>query len=109
MPNIEIALNAGQTVTMGTNVKFANWTLTSGTLDATTFSVSADIGTTLKNITILSGATFKSSNTSTANIIQRTSSTAIGVFTLNSGGTMILSGAAPKILATTITLNGTVE
>jgi hypothetical protein len=109
IPNIEIALNAGQTVTLGSNIKFANWTLTSGTLDAVTFTVSADVGSTtnLRDFTIESGASFKSS--SAANILQRTSSSAMGVFTIKTGGTMILLGATPKIQATTIVMDGTVD
>ncbi|MCX6266583.1 MAG: T9SS type A sorting domain-containing protein [Bacteroidetes bacterium] len=107
-PNIEIALNAGQTVSLGTNTKLANWTLTSGTLDAVTFTPSAD-NNAAKDFTINSGAIFKSS--STGSIVQRTGSTPLGTFALNNGGTMILSGlgATTKIQATAIFFNGTVE
>ena len=107
-PSVEVALNSGQTVTLGTNIKFSNWTFTSGTFNAQTGTVSADNGTAAAcNITIGTNAAFMSATTSTQCAFQRTGTTPMGTFTLN--GLLVVTGVAPLINATVVNLNGTVQ
>jgi hypothetical protein len=107
-PSVEVALNSGQTVTLGTNIKFSNWTFTSGIFNAQTGTVSADNGTLAAgNITIGTNATFMSATTSTQCAFQRTGSTPMGTFSLN--GLLVLTGTAPLINATVVNLSGTVQ
>ena len=104
-PNVEVALNSGQTVTLNTNMKMGNWTFTSGTFNADIRTVSADNGTAAaSNISIGSGATLISSATS---VFQRTGSGVMGTLTVD--GNLELNAAAPAIAATTINFNGTVK
>ena len=99
--DIDISLTAGQTGTLNTNMKAANWTVTSGILDETTKSIAADNGTTGGNITIGVNGTVTTAVTGTGtNIFQRTNNAPANTLTVN--GTLILTGAAPRIQMTNL-------
>jgi hypothetical protein len=106
--DMEINLTSGQTATPGTNMKAANWLMTSGILDCSTTArvISADNGTTGGNITIASGFVLISAGSP---VFQRTGSTSGATLNLNSGAILRLTAAAPTIAMATLTLNGTVD
>ncbi len=102
---VEIAMNAGQTATMNTSIKASTWIISNGILNTNQYRVAADIGAaTGSNITINSGATVISSATGTGNnaVFGRTGSGIAG--TLDLQGTLKLTGAAPTLGMTTITV-----
>ncbi|NUM31133.1 MAG: hypothetical protein HUU47_02275 [Bacteroidetes bacterium] len=109
--DIDFALNNGETAALQTNLKASNWTITSGTLDIGTNSISADNGTSGQgDVTIEYGATLIDSGTGASNsIIQRTSSDICGTFYLN--GTLKVTGTSPHVQCTNISIgsNGIVE
>lgn len=108
--DIEIALNSGQTGTLNSIVKAANWIISSGTLE-TTFRISADNNTAGQgDITIADGATLSSSASSPSTpVISRTTADRCGTLTIN--GTLKLTGLSPHIDCSSFVFgtNGTVE
>ena len=107
--SIEINLNTDQTITLGTNLKAQDWTVTAGTLDLQGQTVSADYGTGSKgDITVASGAVIISNMTSGSNnLFQRTGNGPGGTLTIN--GTLKITGTVANIQMSTIYFNGTVE
>lgn len=108
--DIEIALNSGQTGTLNSIVKAANWLISSGTLE-TTFRIAADNNTVGQgDITIAEGAVFSSSESGNSTpVISRTTSDRCGTLTIN--GTLKLTGLSPHIDCSSFVFgtNGTVE
>lgn len=107
---IEINMDAGQTATMGTSIKASKWDVVAGTLDTGVFRIAIDNGTTGQgNMTIASGATVTSAatGTGTSAVVGRTGSAAAGTLTVD--GTLVLTGASPKIAMAVVSLNGTVQ
>jgi hypothetical protein len=100
---LEINLNAGQTVTLGTGtgIKVSALIINTGTLDAgTNDRIDIDNGNAgLGDVTINANGTLKSglsiTNNATDFVITKSDVNRAGNFVLN--GTMILSGAAPLI------------
>jgi len=104
---IEVNLNNGQIVTMGTGIKASSWNVVAGTLDASTFSISIDNNVSGQgDVMINAGATIQS-NASANNVFQSTSSAPAGTLTVN--GTLRLLGPDPKIAMSSIAFNGIVE
>jgi hypothetical protein len=102
----EINLNAGQTVSFGTNLKCTFLHVVSGTLDLGATSLGIDNSITGQgNVLVDAGCTIISSG-SANNIFQRTGTTPGGTLTVN--GTLNLTGATPKIQMTADVFNGTV-
>ncbi|MBK9464662.1 MAG: T9SS type A sorting domain-containing protein [Chitinophagaceae bacterium] len=110
---VEVAMNAGQTATMGTGIKASSFLISSGTLDASTNRVGVDNGTTGQgDVTVNAGATLASANTggTGSSVMSRTGTVATGRGgTLTVNGTLRLIGIAPEIQMTTLILSGTVE
>lgn len=105
---VEVNLNAGQTITMGTNFKCTSFNIINGTLDMASTTIGLDYGTANSgDFTIGTGAVVKSSGSS-SNIFQRTANQPAGTLTIN--GTLILKGASPKFQMTSYNFsNGTVQ
>jgi len=107
--DVEINLNAGQTITMAVAFKGKSITINSGTVDMGTNRLSPDpnSGTGFGDLVIASGATLISAATGSGNpVISRSTTPAsgrAGTFTLN--GTLKLTGAAPEIQFSAINLN----
>ncbi|MFP5041279.1 IPT/TIG domain-containing protein [Parasediminibacterium sp. JCM 36343] len=114
--NVIFNFSAGTICTLSANFRAANITVASGIL-----STSARIGCGNNNTSvptntgafvINNGATFSSSatgvNTSGNQVISHSASSAAKSFTVQAGGTLQLSGAAPSIDAVTVSLLGTV-
>ncbi len=105
---MEIAVNAGQTVTLGTNIKGKSWNIATGNIDCVAQSIGADDGSTGGNITIASGATVIASSSGAGSpMFQRTGSTVGGILTVN--GLLQISGANPCAAMSTINGSGTIE
>lgn len=108
--DIEIALNSGQTGTLNSIVKAANWLISSGTLE-TTFRIAADNNTAGQgDITIAEGAVLSSSESGNSTpVISSTTSDRCGTITIN--GKLKVSGASPYINCSAYNFgtNGTVE
>ena len=107
---VEINMNSGQTATMQASVKASTWNIVAGTVDAGTNRLAADVGVaTGSDITIGAGAIVRSAATGsgTSAVFGRTAGGLAGVLTLN--GSLFLTGSAPTVGMTTITLNGLVE
>jgi len=106
---VEIAMGSNQTATLGTAMKASSWNITSGILDAATYSISADNGTIgAGNIMIETGATIISNiSGSSNNVFQRTNNSKAGTLTVN--GTLKLNGTSPNISMNAIVFDGTVE
>lgn len=101
--DIEIALSPGQVGTFQTNFKAGNWTFTSGTMNILT--VAPDKNTTLANVTIGANATVVSSTVS--NTFQKSSNAVAGALIVD--GTLVFTGATPRVQMTSVTFNGTVK
>jgi fibronectin-binding autotransporter adhesin len=103
MPDCEVALNdASQTLTVATVIRFANLTITTGTVN-TTSAISADNGTAGTGgaaITIGPAGKLISSATGSNAIFRRTTASPIG--SVVNQGVLQLSGSAPLISAATI-------
>ena len=105
---IEFALSSGQVGTFATGFKTNTIIISSGTMDMGTNRLAPDNNVVGGGTcTIKSGATLKS-NQSSAAVISRTGSSAMGTLDLQSGATLELSGAAPSVWATTFTNAGTI-
>lgn len=104
----DINLTAGQTATPGTNMKAANWTMTSGILDCSTTArvISADNGTTGGSVSVSNGFVWISAGSP---VLQRTGSTSAASLTLNSGAILRLTATSPTIASASLTFNGTVD
>lgn len=100
----EFALDSGAIGTLNTvGVKFNPIVFSSGTITTDAF-ISASSG----NLTIKSGATLISSRSGTSTVIGNSSTVVCGIVTIEAGGILELTGAAPAINCTTFTNNGTV-
>jgi hypothetical protein len=107
--DVEFALSAGAIGTLAVGVKFKNITISSGTI-TTSQSMSVGLGAS-DAFTIKNGATFISSRgAATTDPIMAFSTTAkCNTVTIESGGTLELTGAFPTIDCTTFNNNGTVN
>ena len=100
--DVEFALDANQVATI-TDMKFRNWTISSGILTTS----SRLVATT--NFTIKSGARVISDRSTTANsILGASGSTKSNIFTIESGGVLELNGTTPAIDVTSFVNNGSV-
>ncbi len=111
---VEFALTSGQTGTLNTSIKGKSILFSSGTIDLLTNRLAADDNVVGGGtVTINSGATLKSGATGISSqnqVISRlgSGSTRCSSVTLQSGGTIRLTGATPCIDATSVTLSGSV-
>ena len=100
--DVEFALDANQVATI-TDMKFRNWTISSGILTTS----SRLVATT--NFTIKNGARVISDRSATANsILGASSSKKSNIFTIESGGVLELNGTTPAIDVTSFVNNGSV-
>ncbi len=109
--DVEIALSTGQTATLNTIVKAANWLISSGKL-STAYRIAADNNTAGQgDLTISAGAVLSSSVSGggTTPVISRTTSSICGAITVN--GTLQLEGLSPYIQCASYTIgaDGIVE
>jgi hypothetical protein len=110
---MDIALNSGQVASAQTVFKVSGLTVTAGTL-STSQRIGLDNGTTGSggaSVTIASGAMLNSSMSGTNagnQVMSQGTTTQAGALTINSGGTLQLSGSQPCMDMNAYTLNGTV-
>lgn len=106
---LEINLNSNQTATMVPNIKCSSLCIVSGTFDIVTGTMYIDNGTDGQgDITIANGGAFNAA-TSSVNIFERNSTKRCGTLTINSGGTLNITGGTPRMDVNAIVLNGTVN
>jgi len=109
--DVEFALNVGETGTLVSILKAANWRFSSGTINAQT-RIAVDNGTTGQgNLNILDGATLISSESGsgTTPVISRTTSAICGTISIN--GVLKLLGTTPHCQCSTYVIgsNGKIE
>ncbi len=104
--DVEFALSPGAIGILIDDMKFNDWTFSSGVISATS-SARLVVG---NNITIKNGARLISDRNGVANTVLGAGATAkSNIFTINNGGVLELTGTAPAIDVTTFVNNGTVE
>ena len=110
--DFELNLNPNQTVTAYTGIKARKFDIVTGTLQVWGGRLAPDQGSEPNSDFIIrNGATVTSNatGTGTLTVIGRTTSGSGGFLDIQSGGTLILRGALPRVAMTTIAFNGTVQ
>ncbi|MCX6208388.1 MAG: hypothetical protein NTZ59_02505, partial [Bacteroidetes bacterium] len=111
---LEINMNTtSDTAKPQTSIKASSFVIARGVLNASTNRMAPDNATPGQgDFTVNSGGTFRSAQSGTSSgsqVISRTGSSRAGVFTINAGGRMILSGTTPCIDMNSVSISGTVE
>ena len=108
---VEFALTAGQTGTLATTFKAKEFIFSSGTI-TTTQRIAPDAGSSNSGtLTIKNGATVSTNQTGTGSgsqVFSRTSITKCLQVDIQTGGTLELTGADPRIDVSSFSNNGTV-